>query len=210
VRRIAIYIIAALVVLIAIPVVASLGEYTRAKTALHDDSRFIRELSVIALTADAFGMAEVTDFDWDTLYIFGPYTTWREMEEQVGRAWYESYADYLIRRTPIGRHPVDDDSLQKLVFAWTGASCWMQRSVEVSSISRNWTKPGSAAKKRSLICSAKTGGRQRYGARLPHRRDKRRIGMQARMRRYCHVCSLSGSRTGFGGRGRFFRKRGAT
>jgi len=120
VRRIAIYIIAALVVLIAIPVVASLGEYTRAKTALHDDSRFIRELSVIALTADAFGMAEVTDFDWDTLYIFGPYTTWREMEEQVGRAWYESYADYLIRRTPIGRHPVDDDSLQKLVFVLDG------------------------------------------------------------------------------------------
>lgn len=116
----AIYIIAALVVLLAIPVVASLGEYTRAKTALHDDSRFISGLSAIALTADAFGMAEATDFDWDTLYIFYPYTTWREMEEQVGTAWYDSYADYLIRRTPIGRYPIDDESLQKLVFVLDG------------------------------------------------------------------------------------------
>jgi hypothetical protein len=75
---------------LAIPVVASLGESTRAKTVFHDDSHLIRELSAIALTADAFGMAEATDFEWDTLYIFGPYTTWREMEERVGTAWYES------------------------------------------------------------------------------------------------------------------------
>ena len=119
-KRIAVYIIAALVMLLAIPVVASLGEYTRAKTVRHDDSRLIRELSAIALTADAFGMAEVTDFEWDTLYIFGPYTTWREMEERVGTAWYESYAEYLMRRTPFGKYSLDDDSLQKLVFVREG------------------------------------------------------------------------------------------
>ncbi|AGA58082.1 hypothetical protein Theco_1960 [Thermobacillus composti KWC4] len=118
--RIAVYTIAAAIVLLAIPVVASLGEYTRAKTMYDDDSRFIRELSVIALTADQFVMAEAADFEWDTLYIFGPYTTRKEMEEQIGTTWYNSYSDYLKRRTPFGRHPIEDDSLQKLVFVRDG------------------------------------------------------------------------------------------
>lgn len=114
------FIIAAVFVLLAIPVVATFGEYTRSKIIHPDSSSFVQTIAELVHTGDSIEMTEAVDFEWDTLYIFGPYTDWREMEQQVGTRWYRSYTDYLLRRSPLGHYPLDDDSLQKLVFVRSG------------------------------------------------------------------------------------------
>jgi hypothetical protein len=82
-----------------------------------DPERFKRELAAAAAGKPHLDMAAVTDFEWDRLHIFGPYTSWEEMEQAAGTSWSTgSLPGDLLRRTSIGRYPLDDDSLQKLVF----------------------------------------------------------------------------------------------
>ncbi len=82
-----------------------------------DPDRFKRELAAASVGKSYLELAEVADFRWDRVHLFGPYTTWEEMEQAVGTSWSTgSLFGDLLRGTSIGRYPLDDDSLQKLVF----------------------------------------------------------------------------------------------
>lgn len=64
-----------------------------------------------------FNMEEITSFEWDKMYIILPYTSKPEMEEKVGIQWTTSktYFGYLYEKTILGKHPLDDDGIHKLV-----------------------------------------------------------------------------------------------
>lgn len=63
-------------------------------------------------------MTDVTDFDWDKMVVFGPYTLREEMEKKVGQEWttYSYIGYYAIQKTILGKYPLDDDSLNKVIF----------------------------------------------------------------------------------------------
>lgn len=65
-----------------------------------------------------FDMKDITQFEWDKMIVFYPYTSREEMEKVIGREWTGySYFGYLfIQKTILGEYPLDDDSLNKLVF----------------------------------------------------------------------------------------------
>ena len=79
------------------------------------------EMKTIKVSADAFeaafeqvkngeipcaDLATLTDAEWDTLYVFGPYTTKEKIDETLGKAWkYTQYTSIDI-----------DDSITLLLF----------------------------------------------------------------------------------------------
>lgn len=83
---------------------------------------------------DQFNMSRITKFDWDTMYIFSPYTSKEEMERTIGTAWTtaESYIGYIVDRYFLGIYPLEDDSLESLVFVKAGkviCDCTFYRSM---------------------------------------------------------------------------------
>ncbi len=63
-------------------------------------------------------MTDIAQFDWDKMFMFPPYTSRDEMEQAVGTQWTtnKTYLGYLFARSALGKYPLDDDSVQKLVF----------------------------------------------------------------------------------------------
>lgn len=79
---------------------------------------FVRKLQAAMDGRTAFKLSELTPVAWDHVYIFHPYTTKSEMERITGTSWTtsRSYVGYLLDNTFLGAYPLDDDSLNKLVF----------------------------------------------------------------------------------------------
>lgn len=78
---------------------------------------FEQKLQEVMMRKEVFDMKDVTDFEWDQMYVFYPYTSRKQMEETVGKKWTTgSYPGYLLERTQLGNYPIDDESFNKLVF----------------------------------------------------------------------------------------------
>lgn len=79
---------------------------------------FSQHLIQVVLEQDEFDMTQVTKFDWDNMIVFGPYTSREEMEKQLGQEWTTySYTGYYIKqKSSLGKYPLSDDSLNKIVF----------------------------------------------------------------------------------------------
>jgi hypothetical protein len=104
-----------LIVVIAIAILYADNRSERVERA--DPEAFKRGLAAAADGKDWIDLAGVAEFEWDLVHVFGPYTSWEEMERAVGTRWSTgSLADDLLRRTSIGRYPLDNESMQKLVF----------------------------------------------------------------------------------------------
>jgi hypothetical protein len=69
-----------------------------------------------------FKISELTSLDWDKIYVFHPYVSKSDMEEITQVSWTtnHSYFGYLLDRMFLGKYPLDDDSLNKLVFTKDG------------------------------------------------------------------------------------------
>lgn len=64
-----------------------------------------------------FYMTRNTHFKWDKMYVFGPYTSKKQMQEKIGLKWTTSnYISYLFCKYIVDIDGLDDDSFQKLVF----------------------------------------------------------------------------------------------
>ncbi|RIX53669.1 hypothetical protein D3P08_09600 [Paenibacillus nanensis] len=63
-------------------------------------------------------MAQLTEFEWDKMYVFYPYISREEMERRIGREWttYSYIGYYVFQKTSLGDHPLNDDSVNKIVF----------------------------------------------------------------------------------------------
>lgn len=79
---------------------------------------FSSQLKSIVNEQDVFDMTDVTDFDWDKMIVFGPYTSREEMEKKVGQKWttYSFIGYYAFQKTIFGKYPLDDDSYNKVIF----------------------------------------------------------------------------------------------
>jgi hypothetical protein len=52
--------------------------------------RLEQAIASAAKAGGAVRMADVTDFEWDTLHVFVPYTSVEEVQKQLGFAWSEA------------------------------------------------------------------------------------------------------------------------
>lgn len=82
---------------------------------------FKNRLMEVMKQPEPFDMNEITEFKWDRMYVFYPYTSRDKMVKVVGRDWTNgSFIGYLIERSFLGEYPLDDESLNKLVFTRNG------------------------------------------------------------------------------------------
>jgi hypothetical protein len=67
-------------------------------SALYD--QFEQKLYNAVSSHTAFKMNDITTFEWDRLYVFGPYTTRKMIHEQVGSKWtsQNSFLSYISKR----------------------------------------------------------------------------------------------------------------
>ena len=70
-------------------------------------------------SGDSFVMAEITDFIWDTLYVFQPYTTRDAIKDEVGTRWALSKT-YLGWQLEKKTERLVDDTLMAFVFVRDG------------------------------------------------------------------------------------------
>ncbi|MCL6603650.1 MAG: hypothetical protein K6T94_12300 [Paenibacillus sp.] len=107
-----------IVVLLLIPVIYSYYSYTGIKVNNKYADEFYHDLINVVNQKNEFDMKEVTKFEWDTMIVFGPYTSRDGMESVIGREWTTyTYFGYLLFKIPLlGDNPVDDESLNKIVF----------------------------------------------------------------------------------------------
>ncbi|KGE16805.1 hypothetical protein [Paenibacillus wynnii] len=107
-----------IVVLLLIPVIYSYYSYTGIKVNNKYADEFDHDLINVVNQKNEFDMKEVTKFEWDTMIVFGPYTSRDEMESVIGREWTTyTYFGYLLFKIPLlGDYPLDDDPLNKIVF----------------------------------------------------------------------------------------------
>lgn len=99
--------------------------YYRSRTSVVSGSgidSFLYRLNAVVLRETAFAMSEATDFEWDTMYVFPPYTSRDEMERTVGAQWTPAGSPLggWLHRSALGKYPLDDDSVHKLVFVKEG------------------------------------------------------------------------------------------
>jgi len=111
-----------LLIILLIPFGFSYASFQSKQTANQGADEFVSRLQAVMKGRAAFKLSELTPVDWDHAYIFHPYTTKSEMERIVGTSWTtsSSFIGYLLDRTFLGAYPLDDDSLNKLVFTKNG------------------------------------------------------------------------------------------
>ncbi len=71
------------------------------------------------LEGQPFKMTDVTMFEWDKMYAFGPYTPKEYVFENVGKKWttVDSFNEYLIsEHIGLGSDPLIHESNNQLVF----------------------------------------------------------------------------------------------
>lgn len=95
--------------------------YLTIKVPNTDISRFKNKLIEVMKQPEPFEMNEITDFEWDRMYVFYPYTSRDKMVSVVGRKWTRGpFIGYLFEQSVLGQYPLDDESLNKLVFTQNG------------------------------------------------------------------------------------------
>ena len=79
---------------------------------------FERALIYTVKNEKYFMMKNITNFDWDKMFVFCPYTNRDKIEQEVGMKWVttQSYFGYLVDRSFLGQDPLCDDIFEKLVF----------------------------------------------------------------------------------------------
>lgn len=77
------------------------------------DEEFKERLFSTIYQKETFTMDEVTNFEWGELYIFGPYTSREQMENEMGIKSERSFLDNVLPDDDIG---LQDDSRHRLVF----------------------------------------------------------------------------------------------
>ncbi|MDW7674261.1 MAG: hypothetical protein SCK28_06995 [Bacillota bacterium] len=107
-----------IIVMIAIPLIASYTHYRSIKIDNDYEYKFIASLSATIAEKSSFNLQEVTPFDWDKMLMIPPYTSKTEIQKIVGQEWtiYNTYLGYLFEKTIFGEHPLDDDIFHKLIF----------------------------------------------------------------------------------------------
>jgi len=111
-----------LLIILLIPFGMSYASFQSKQTSNQGAEDFVRRLQTAMDGRAAFKLSELTPMDWDRVYIFHPYTTKSEMERITRTSWTtsRSFIGYLLDRTFLGAYPLDDDSLNKLVFTKGG------------------------------------------------------------------------------------------
>lgn len=92
--------------------------YSKIKTNNIHADKFSKDLIDVVNLKKDFHMSDVTDFNWDQMIVFYPYTSREEMVSVIGHDWTtHSYVGYvLFQKTFLGDYPLDDDSVNKVVF----------------------------------------------------------------------------------------------
>lgn len=105
------------VLILITPFIYSYFAYSSIRVSNSYAEPFSSSLENFVKKQEEFDMTEVTDFDWDKMMVFGPYTSREEMEKKVGRWTTYSYIGYYaIQKTILGKYPLDDDSFNKVIF----------------------------------------------------------------------------------------------
>ncbi|WP_147381788.1 hypothetical protein [Paenibacillus nanensis] len=84
----------------------------------HFADSFSQDLISAVSQNEEFDLAQLTEFEWDKMYVFYPYISREEMERRIGREWttYSYIGYYVFQKTSLGDHPLNDDSVNKIVF----------------------------------------------------------------------------------------------
>lgn len=111
-----------LVVILLIPFGVSYFSFQSQQIANQGAKEFSLHLQAAMSRHQPFKISDLTSVEWDRVYVFHPYTSKSEMEKTTAIRWStsHSYFDYLLERTFLGEYPLDDDSLNKLVFMKDG------------------------------------------------------------------------------------------
>ncbi|MFX3634783.1 MAG: hypothetical protein ACE3L7_23365 [Candidatus Pristimantibacillus sp.] len=113
-----IFLLIVFIAIIMTPIMISYSDYQ--STNVNNDylEGFTNNLNTAINEKNHFAMTDITNFEWDRLYMFQPYTSRDEMEKIVGTEWNtnHSYTGYLMHKSSLGDYPLSDDSLHKLVF----------------------------------------------------------------------------------------------
>lgn len=112
-----ILLIAMAVLIVALPAI-SYYSYTRIRVDNTGVNAFARELEQTVKRQERFSLADVTDFEWDAVFVGHPYTTREQMEKKVGLTWttYSFLGYHIIQKTALGRFHMDVDEANQLVF----------------------------------------------------------------------------------------------
>lgn len=78
-----------------------------------------QQLQAKVAAQENFKMAQITDFAWDTLHVFLPYTSAKTMQETVGTRWATSNS-YLGWQLEKRTERLVDDTLMAFVFVKDG------------------------------------------------------------------------------------------
>lgn len=111
-----------LLIILLIPFVMSYLSFQSRQIGNQGAKEFTTRLELAIAQGTAFKLSDITPFDWDTVYVFKPYATRSDMERVTATSWTtsHSYVGYLLDRTFLGEYPLDEDSLNKLVFMKDG------------------------------------------------------------------------------------------
>lgn len=106
------------VLILLAPLIYSYYSYSKIRVTNRYVDVFSNSLKSVINEEEEFDMTDVTDFDWDTMMVFGPYTSREEMEKKVGQEWttYSYIGYYVTKKTILGKYPLDDDSFNKIIF----------------------------------------------------------------------------------------------
>ncbi|MWV43291.1 hypothetical protein GRF59_06565 [Paenibacillus sp. HJL G12] len=112
-----------LLIILLIPFGISYFSYQSQQISNEGAEAFSQRLQAALSDHKPFKMSDLTPVDWDKIVVFHPYATKSEMEKTTGITWTTrtSYVGYLLERTFLGEYPLDDDSLNKLVFMKEGS-----------------------------------------------------------------------------------------
>ncbi|MBO2942663.1 hypothetical protein JJQ72_01520 [Paenibacillus sp. F411] len=112
----------ALLAVFLVIVSLSFYEYVTMKVFQPNAKQFDQALLTAVDQGDTFNMSELVALEWDTLYVFPPYTSKQQMEELVGTSWTTSsyLGYYVVDKSSLGQHPLDDESFNNLVLVQKG------------------------------------------------------------------------------------------
>lgn len=119
-KKTAIFSVLAAVILI--PSLYGYSSYRQLRVDTRLNAEFERKLYEAVDKKQTFDMKDLTSFDWDKVYLFGPYTSRETVEEKVGEKWTTSqtFVEYLLQDQALELNPLSFDSLNELVFVNEG------------------------------------------------------------------------------------------
>lgn len=112
------YLLLIIMVGLLLLLIYSYYSYSKIKVTNRFADSFSQDLIRVTSQNEEFDMTQLTEFEWDKMYVFYPYISREEMERRIGREWttYSYIGYYVFQKTFLGDHPLDDDSVNKIVF----------------------------------------------------------------------------------------------